>query len=312
MKSIYCLAVSLLLFLLTACEHKELCYDHVHTAQVKVVFDWKHAPQARPASMRLYLFSADGSRMIPYEFGGRDGGYITVPGGNYRALCINNDAESVMFTGVDRFEDFMAYTANTMAASLPRSASDRAAADEESVHRSPGMLWTDRAEDINIVLGKQEQTITLFPDTSVCRYTVEIRNVKNVEGLSASAFSGALTGISEGFMVGRNRLSEKRVTIPFEFELAIDGTSTLTADFLAFGHVKDGRTRHWLYVYVRMPEGRKFYYAYDVTDQLMKAANPRHVHIILDGPSLPKPINSGGAVLLHVDEWEEIAVDIRM
>ena len=33
-----CLAV-MLLPLLTACEHKDLCYDHPHSASVEVVFD---------------------------------------------------------------------------------------------------------------------------------------------------------------------------------------------------------------------------------------------------------------------------------
>ena len=40
-------------FLLSSCEHKELCYGHTHTAKVNVVFDWKKAPDASPESMDL-------------------------------------------------------------------------------------------------------------------------------------------------------------------------------------------------------------------------------------------------------------------
>lgn len=40
-----CLAV-MLLPLFTACEHKDLCYDHSHTTQLEVVFDWTEAPDA--------------------------------------------------------------------------------------------------------------------------------------------------------------------------------------------------------------------------------------------------------------------------
>lgn len=47
-----CLAV-MLLPLFTACEHKDLCYDHSHTTQLEVVFDWTEAPDADPATLPL-------------------------------------------------------------------------------------------------------------------------------------------------------------------------------------------------------------------------------------------------------------------
>ena len=78
------------------------------------------------------------------------------------------------------------------------------------------MLWTDRRDDIHIVLGVKDQTITLYPDTSVCLYTVEIRNAKNLKDLSPFAISGSLTGLSEGFLVGRNKLDDNLMTVPFE------------------------------------------------------------------------------------------------
>lgn len=29
-----------------SCEHKDLCYDHSHTIDVEVVFDWRNASEA--------------------------------------------------------------------------------------------------------------------------------------------------------------------------------------------------------------------------------------------------------------------------
>ena len=81
MKQICCWAIALLACLLTACEQKELCYDHSHTADLKVVFDWRNDPAAQPASMRLYLFPEEGGLPLLYEFAGREGGTITVPAG---------------------------------------------------------------------------------------------------------------------------------------------------------------------------------------------------------------------------------------
>lgn len=77
-----CLAV-MLLPLFTACEHKDLCYDHPHSASVEVVFDWTEAPDAHPATMSLYLYPEDGSEPMRYEFTKREGGTIVVPEGMY-------------------------------------------------------------------------------------------------------------------------------------------------------------------------------------------------------------------------------------
>ena len=55
---------AMLLPLLTACEHKDLCYEHPHSASVEVVFDWVNAPDANPATMSLYLYPEDGSPTV--------------------------------------------------------------------------------------------------------------------------------------------------------------------------------------------------------------------------------------------------------
>ena len=73
-----------LLVAATSCEHKDLCHDHAHAVEVEVVFDWRNAPDAAPASMSLYLFPGDGEA-LRYDFTGRDGGTIRVPIGKYEA-----------------------------------------------------------------------------------------------------------------------------------------------------------------------------------------------------------------------------------
>lgn len=311
MKKIYFLTIGTLLLLLTACEHKELCFDHSHTEELQVVFDWKNAPQAQPASMRLYLFPVDGGKMLPYEFAGRDGGKISVPAGTYRALCINNDVSSVIYTDVDRFDDFEAYTNESSMAGLPRNTSDDPLETiNESVRYSPDMLWADRKDDIHILYGKAEQSITLYPDTAVCRYTVEVRNVTNLEGIPSSNITGALTGVSGGLKVGRNVLDNLPVTIPFGTHH--DGPSTIVADFLAFGHKKESGHKNWLFIYVEVPGAGKYYNVYDVTEQLSKAAGSRHVHILIEGLPLPKPVENEGGLKPEVDDWQEVPVEVQM
>lgn len=58
----------------SSCEHKDLCMDHTHTVSLNVIFDWRNAPDAAPASMALYLYSELGGEPLRYDFTDRRGG----------------------------------------------------------------------------------------------------------------------------------------------------------------------------------------------------------------------------------------------
>ena len=50
-KLFHTVAMAAFLAAVTSCEHKDLCYEHPHPAEIKVVFDWHKAPGAIPESM---------------------------------------------------------------------------------------------------------------------------------------------------------------------------------------------------------------------------------------------------------------------
>ncbi len=68
MKRIFAILSLATALLSGSCAHKELCYDHTHTVDVEVVFDWKNAPDAAPETMSLYLFPKAGGSPLRYEF----------------------------------------------------------------------------------------------------------------------------------------------------------------------------------------------------------------------------------------------------
>lgn len=96
-----------------SCEHKDLCYDHSHTIDVEVVFDWRNASEAAPESMSLYLFPTNGGEALRYEFTDCGGGTIRVPVGNYGALCLNSDTENVTYRNTDQKTTFEVSTRTT-------------------------------------------------------------------------------------------------------------------------------------------------------------------------------------------------------
>lgn len=295
---------------LISCEHKELCYDHSHTTDVRVVFDWTKAPGASPETMRLYLFPMDGGNVLPYEFTDYRGGHIPVPVGRYKVLCVNSDTESILYRNMGSFDTFEAYASegvlNAKSSSVPRAEGTH----DERIVKSSDRLYAARLDEVTITFSDESPVITLFPDVSVCHYRVEIRNVSNLEYISQSGISGSLSGMSGGLFVGRDELTPELVTIPFQ--VVSDGISVLRADFLTFGQLDAGRSSHKLVVYVIMADGSKNYYTFDVNAQVRKASNPKEVYILLDGLPLPKPIANGGGFQPSVDEWQEEHVDVSM
>ena len=147
--------------LLISCEHKDLCNDLSHTAKIQVVFDWKNALDATPETMRLYLFPVRGGNPQAYEFTDCRGGYISVPAGRYRTLCVNSDTESVLYRDIDSFETFGAYAPdgvlNVRSSSAPRAEGTSG----ERIAKSPDLLYTDRLDDVTIELSGDNRAITL-------------------------------------------------------------------------------------------------------------------------------------------------------
>lgn len=269
-----CLAV-MLLPLLTACEHKDLCYDHPHSASVEVVFDWTEAPDAYPATMSLYLYPEDGSEPMRYEFTKREGGTIVVPEGMYDALCVNSDKETHRIVDKERMETFQVTTGNT--------------------------------RSLRGTLATRSETA---PKARVNTCSVEVRNVENLRHVSA--LSASLTGMAGGWLAGIDELTTEKVTIPFEVRANEDKTQ-LSGNLTFFGHCPKEAGVHKLMIYALMSDGSTYYFEADVTDQLHDAAqDPTHIVIVIDKLPLPKPITGGGGLQPSVKDWEEVHISLPM
>lgn len=307
---------AMLLPLLTACEHKDLCYDHPHSASVEVVFDWVNAPDANPATMSLYLYPEDGSEPMRYEFTDRAGGTIAVPVGVYDAICVNSDKETHRIQNKERQETFEVTTGNTR--SLRGTLSTRSetaplarGAEEERSVMEPEVLWSDHAEGLEVRLEAGVQRLVLTPEFRVKLCSVEIRNVENLRHVAA--LSASVTGMSGGWLPGIDCLTDEKVTIPFEVH-ANEEKTTLTGSLTFFGHCPKEAGEHKLMIYALMSDGNTYYYEEDVTGQFHDPAqDPTHIVIVLDKLPLPKPVSGGGGGLQpSVKEWQEVRIDLSM
>ena len=309
------IAACTIALLSAGCEHKELCLDHAHYATVYVDLNWELAPDAAPDYMETYFFPTDGGKALRFGFTQKGGGVIEVPFGTYHVLCLNTGTPTNLLRNSAAWDLFEVYTRNAsllegmgmMTASEPPQAEG---AENESGALEPDMLWTARVENVNIPISEALQTVTMFPEQSVTKFSLIIRNADNLE--HASGLSGTLSGLSRGYFVGSDVMDDECVTVPFAVQRS--GEASLIGNFRGFGHCPNGDdgTPHKLVIYAILEDGTKWYYTFDVTEQVHTAADQRNISIELDRLPLPAPIINGGGVQPDIDEWEDVEVDIPM
>lgn len=302
---------------LTACNHKDLDVLYDDAGNVKVVFDWRNAPQAAPQSMEATFFDSEGSaEPVRFQFAGREGGYVHIPAGTYSVIGQNSDNTDWAYRRNEQdpnlFEIYTGDAARLNALGLNVRALPRArGSEEERMALTPGVLYGDRRDGVSLDVTSREQTVTLYPEEVTCHYSVEVRDVENIQNLADASLDATLSGLAEGYYQGQGKPTETPVTMPFTLsENRTD--NTLTGNFLTFGEPSGANHAHSLIVYMVFTDGTKRYQTFDVTDQVADAPDPRNVHIIVSGLNIPRTIDSDGGFRPDVDPWEAVNIKLDM
>lgn len=332
------LCVQSAMLALVGCHHKELCLHHPHEVILKVEFDWRNSPDANPQGMCAFFYPVDGGSPRRFDFKGTKGGEIEITVGQYNVIFYNNDTEAILFGNTNKFEKHQAYTRDgglfepiygSAAAPGPRSEG----AKDERVVITPEMLWGGTSTEVEITdsgikytcipftdkdnpktVENKEYVITLYPDDLMCLYSYEIRNVNNIK--HATQMCASITGMAAGLTFSNGELFKESVTHPLMARMD-KANGTITGEFFTFGHHLANADPHKMLLYVWMDSGEKYYFGegdtnFDVTSQVHNAANPKRVHLIIDGLDLPKPIQNGNGFRPTVDDWKEEYYDISM
>lgn len=302
--------------MLFSCRHKDLCYEEAPVSQVEVAFDWSKAPQAKVASMRVFLYPEDGGKVMTYEFANMQGGPVMLPEGNYRAICINSDTEALLYKNIHTYEEFMVSTPVGLVNGMVFSALQmKKKAVAYSVQTSPDDFYSDNLSSVHIRSASGKQRIVFYPEMAFCRYRIKMINVINLQHVYLGSVTGGLSGLSEVFYVGRNVIDNDRAIVPFNMKRR--GDSTLTASFFALGQSKYD-DEHKVAIHVRLQDGSEKCYVFDVTQQIHEAPDPRNVLILLDGMVIPDTLDyeheekNEGGFKPSLDDWEDVNVDLDM
>lgn len=306
---------------LASCCHKDLEYPAPDTGHLHIIFDWRNAPEANPASMALYMYDTDGLNPMRFIFQNNTGGEIRVPSGAYHAICLNADLTDWAVIGeVDNIDSYTISTpdAPTLAVTgfsthnLPSSRADGSEEDaaEERMAVTPGMLWGYRLNDIATPQDAYDRTYIMYPEEKVCHYIVDIYDCGDVAEYPGSGIDATLSGMAEGYRVGKDAPHENRVTHPIVLTPDVSDGS-MHSEFLTFGTDPASR-RHILSLYMVRQDGVKWNCNVDVSEQVNNAPDPKHVHIKVYGIDLPTPAPKGTSIGADVDDWVSKYIDLSM
>lgn len=322
--------LALLLLALTSCVHRNFEYDNGRIGYVEVVFDWRNAPDAQPASMSLYLFPQQGGEPLRYEFVGRNGGVIRVAPGTYDAICINSDKRDVLYRGAELFSTFEVTTpeADNVAVDplLDCRSSDLPVApgtEDQKIMMQPPMLWSSSETGFTVTVtanmkgkaGKgmteiEHQVLTMYPKRIVDTYVVTVKNVRNVQYLRT--LSGSISDMSEGYMAAEQMRTDTSVILPFGLTHDV-AQANAEGMFLTFGHCPDVRRSHKLMLYAVLTDGSKYYYEFDVSDQAHNPPDDNGIyHIVVEFIDIPNPSGGGSGVSPDVNTWNSVDIYLDM
>lgn len=305
---------------LTACNTDELCYVHPHQDEFTVKFDFTMAEskgESLPKSMK-------GMRLSFYNEGGRvttldlplHGAKVRLQPGTYHLVTHNNNTEWITFDGHDFYHTHVATTRTAdilepLFSDMGRVKSDVDLGNGERVAVAPEPLWGAGLEGVTISAGDE---IVLKPEPLHCSYTFEFRNLENLNGVSR--VSAAITGMAGGVAFATGQHVDETVTIPLECK--IEGNS-ITGQFYTYGHNVEQTAPHEMVLFLVLTDGSQIMIAHqdelDVTDQIHSARDPRHIHLVIDGVTIPERqrTSSGGTGFsIGTQDWDDVNTVLSM
>ena len=221
-----CLSTALLL--LSSCEHKELCYKHPHTTEVRVDVDWSRFTRYEtPTGMTLMLYpqSSDGS-VVTHLTNTTSQAILTLPADRYHLLVFN---QSISEFGSVTFKDLDKQATAVVVANDYTSRWYKARNESEKVVTSPEWLGVGNSSDAEVTqamidaeveamlragTGNSLPTIASIVPVNIVS-TVKIRlRIRGIQNLRSAR--AALNGMAGAFHLTSMQPTKDKVTYLME------------------------------------------------------------------------------------------------
>lgn len=199
---VFTCSLMLALIGLTACDEKELCFDHPHRAEVRINTDWSlFNPVEQPTGMTLLLYGQTRGGVQTLLSNNTQGVDAALLPDVYKAVVYNQSTTefgSIYFTQLDN---------QMQATALAAPKTSRwyiTKATEEKLVQNPEWLGTTAQTTLPVTEqmvddGQRHLIATLQPKNVVytIRVLIHINNIYNLRSARA-----ALSGMAEGYLLG--------------------------------------------------------------------------------------------------------------
>ncbi|MBO4999929.1 MAG: DUF5119 domain-containing protein, partial [Bacteroidaceae bacterium] len=220
----------LMLLVITSCNHDELCYHHPHNARVRVDADWSKFVEEVPTGMTMMVYPQEGSltQAITQHTNTISHAFFSIPAGKYHSIVYNQSPTeygSISFRGMENFETAEVY-ANPTDSRWYVSRGE----EDGRVVTEPEWLATDQVKDMVVTQemvdktgednmaqlaesrGRVENSFLIGEHTPqnivyTITVTVHIDGIYNLRSARAS-----LSGLAEGFLLGKGKPTANKVT----------------------------------------------------------------------------------------------------
>ncbi len=284
------------------CNHQDLYYEPVRkNVSVRIEFDWTDAQDASPKEMTVYFYRLDAKSRASariFDFKGANGGVVTMPMGEYAALCHNSDGVNHSYIGVDGHETF----------GLCLNDMHSAPSGEERFAHCPEPTWVASVpamviEDPDQSLAQGDQVVRFRMQAVVNQYTFIIHTPVNLT--PSHSIMASISGMASTVHPGQGSTGDETVSHVFSMTKSADGA--LVGQMLTYGHCarkpltsRDGgdsdEAAHLLNIYATLPDNKQWRYTHDVTSHIHNSPVADCV-VELDSLVLPPPEPSGGGGL---------------
>lgn len=317
------ITTALLLCGLCSCEHKDLCYEHPHTAGAIIKVDWSDfVEKETPTGMTVMVYPQDGSSAKTLLSNDIEQVASPLLEGLYDLYVFNQSATefgSLTFSGMESRQTACVRTGTVT------SRWYKTRGDDDRLLTSPEWLGSDGKEGVEVteeMAWSDEEFVlaTLKPQNLV--YTVSV--TVNAEGLdNVRSARASLSGLADGYMLGLRQPTSTTGTMLLE-SWAISSTyrtaksgfinSTIRSFGLPWGHTATAGENTLNLSLLLKDNKTRLDYEFAVGDQF--TASDYDDHTLLISVTLPDAIPyvkpAGGSFMdATVDDWgEEKEVDL--
>ena len=340
---------SFFIFLLSACEHRELVdpntghYLRIYLdEEIKNVtcgfYDesLKRPEYNRPYVMRVVLADPESGRIVSeryFQSRGQDergyyiDGYITAKAGTYNLLVYNFGSAVTLIRNEQDYYNMQAYTKPVGSHYLQYLHTSRQEIDEKTIVNEPEHLFHDVGEPIVIPMSNKVDTLKnasgdYFTAHSVVKsYYLQLR-IKGIEWVKSAA--SVMSGMAEATVLhGHEQMvTTNPVNLFFTMEytgkeVARDGSSStalLYTTFSTFGKLPNEQTMLTLNFEFTKKDGTSQVEKIDITSMFDTPMVKDNQWILLEHEIVITPPEGAGTggMTPGVDKWDNVESDIQM